>query len=136
MYKEVNGSLIKWPAAASVTMLAISWFLMDPDSDQSERSVPAGDSPASDFVVVPELNAKLAPGFTNASVDAEPSVSIAVDQISDQQRDVTALKLPARVAAVLGEKVQDSESSDVDVAASNAEEFSTGKHSSGTGAVD
>ena len=126
MYKEVNGSLIKWPAAASVTMLAISWFLMDPDSDQSERSLPAGDSPASDFVVVPELDAKLAPGFTNASVDAEPSVSIAVDQISDQQRDVTALKLPARVAAVLGEKVQDSESSDVDVAASNAEEFSTG----------
>lgn len=126
MYKEVNGSLIKWPAAASVTMLAISWFLMDPDSDQSERSVPAGDSPASDFVVVPELDAKLAPGFTNASVDAEPSVSVAVDQISDQQRDVTALKLPARVAAVLGEKVQDSESSDVDVAASNAEEFSTG----------
>ena len=40
MYKEVNGSLIKWPAAASVAMLAISWFLMDPDADQATNADP------------------------------------------------------------------------------------------------
>ena len=37
MYKEVNRSLIKWPVAASATMLAISWFALDDDVDNVDK---------------------------------------------------------------------------------------------------
>ena len=100
MYKEVNRSLIKWPVAASATMLAISWFPMDPAWDKLEPSGVSSVSPSIDLAVVPDLS---------GTVDASPTVVISsgdesdplnIDQAGGAKSEPQASELPERVASV------------------------------------
>ncbi|MGI9443715.1 MAG: hypothetical protein ACR2N1_14695 [Rubripirellula sp.] len=112
MYKEVNRSLIKWPVAASATMLAMSWFPMDPVLDKPEHSGVSSVSPSIDLAVVPELD--VAPVSTPTIVlsHGEESVALQNIQAGGEEPGVQAIKLPERVAAILDDNADRNDSAD------------------------
>ena len=84
MNKEVNQSLIRWPAAAAGIILVVSWFLM---GEEVERATPLRK---------PQIN--VAPGI---AVLLETDVEIPqpkVDQSERGERGMRAMKLPSRIA--------------------------------------
>jgi hypothetical protein len=105
MYKEVNLSLIRWPVAASATMLAMSWIPMDNDWDndwyKGQRHGAPNSTVSPDLAVVLELDVKsihsapvvLSSGAENESVSAVLNIA--------EERGSAALKLPSRVAQML-----------------------------------
>ncbi|MCH1440203.1 MAG: hypothetical protein L7W43_11140, partial [Rubripirellula sp.] len=86
MYKEVNRSLIKWPVAASATMLAMSWFPMDPALDNFESSGVSGISTPIDVYVVPESNDVLVVSSAVVTPHGEQASTIVADEPSVQPR--------------------------------------------------
>jgi hypothetical protein len=122
MYKEVNRSLIKWPVAASATILAMSWFSTDPAWDKSECSGVSGVSPAIDFAVLPELDQTLIPSSTAAVTHGEENDASTAVHAGAEEREMGAMKLPERVAAVLGESVDTTESAEANARAQRSED--------------
>ena len=83
MHKEVNRSLIKWPAAASATMLAVSWF---PMGDEMDRVVP----PAATQVNVEQ---RIAAVLETDVVIPQPEF----DQADHREHAAGVMKLPLRI---------------------------------------
>jgi hypothetical protein len=102
MYKEVNRSLIKWPVAASATMLAMSWFPMDPACEKLEPSGASMVIPSSDLTLVPELDEALASSPTVVMSDGGQSDALKNDQVNVAEPEVRAIKVSEIVAAVRG----------------------------------
>ena len=88
MHKEVNRSLIKWPAAASATMLAVSWF---PMGDETDRVVP----PATTQVNVEQKVA--------AVLETDVVIpQLEFDQADHREHAARVMKLPLRIAEAFG----------------------------------
>ena len=109
MYKEVNRSLIKWPVAASATMLAMSWFPMDPAWDKLEPSGVSSVSPPMDIAEVPDLSGTSVPSPTVVIPSVEESVALNNDQGSGDEPEGHVTKLQDRGVSAAGEKAGDSE---------------------------
>ena len=116
MYKEVNRSLIKWPVAASATMLAMSWFPMDPALDNFESSGVSGISTPIDVYVVPESNDVLVVSSAVVTPHGEQASTIVADEPSVQPREVRALQLSESVAGVSGDQITGNETAEAKAA--------------------
>ncbi len=110
MYKEVNRSLIKWPIAASATMLAMSWFPMEPTWDNVEPSGVSSVSPSIDPVA---LDLAVAPSTTGVLSYEQESVALNDGQVSGYEAEGHVSKLPDRVAPVLGDSTAGNDLVDV-----------------------
>ena len=88
MHKEVNRSMIRWPAAASATILAVSWF---PMGDDAERATPP---------LTPQISVtpRIAAVLETHVVIPQPEV----DQTERGERGTRAMKLPTRIAEAFG----------------------------------
>jgi hypothetical protein len=95
MYKEVNRSLIKWPVAASATMLAISWFALDDDVDNVDKPSSSQVSHLPDLAVILEVEVTPVLPEQELLLQAEPIDEVAVEQVA---RDERAMKLPPQIA--------------------------------------
>jgi hypothetical protein len=116
MYKEVNRSLIKWPVAASATMLAMSWFPMDPALDKPERSGVSSVKPSIDLAHVPELDAFANPSPTIVLSHGDENIARKDEEVRGEEPTVQVIKLPERVAAV-GENAQRNDSAEANTRA-------------------
>jgi hypothetical protein len=94
MYKEVNRSLIKWPVAASATMLAISWFALDDDVDNVDKPSSSQVSHLPDLAVILEVEVTPVLPEQELLLQAEPIDEVAVEQVA---RDERAMKLPPQI---------------------------------------
>ena len=102
MYKEVNRSLIKWPMVASASMLAISWFAVENGWDHVGDQVASQVSQSPVLAVVPEV--EVAAEFVEPEflLQGELIEEVAVEQVAREERGERAMKLPPRLAEVLG----------------------------------
>ena len=105
MYKEVNRSLIKWPVAASASILAMLWFPMDSDLDEAEQhgsqSVTLSPSRAAVSVkevisILPETAGILHGDKTEAEVAGQVA-----GQVAQAERRAVVTELPPQVAKAL-----------------------------------
>ncbi|MGI9473188.1 MAG: hypothetical protein ACR2NZ_16725 [Rubripirellula sp.] len=90
MRKEVKRSLLLWPAAASATILAVSWL---PTDYQPDPAVPRAPQ-APQIVTVP----RVAKPLTTGPVVVTPEVELP----ARNEYGARAMKLPERVAEVFG----------------------------------
>ena len=99
MYKEVNRSLIKWPVAASATMLAMSWFPMEPAWEKREPSGVSSVSPSIDVAVVPDLSGTFVPSPTVVISSGDQSLALNHEQSGGDEPQTLANKFPERDAS-------------------------------------